>query len=570
MRVAYSSGIRLLALSAWSLVAGQAASAQTIAITGGTVFPVGAPKIERGTVLIANGRITAVGASVTVPAGATIIDATGKWVTPGLVNAMTTLGLNEAGGPQFSGGYSDTRARTVDGVAATFDAVDGINPASTFIRPTSQDGITTVGVFPEGNWVAGRGSMIDLHGATLSAMVRQRHVGMMLNFDAGAANAGARGAMVARLRTLLEEVGWYALYEKEAARARTRTLTTTPDQLAALLPVVRGTMPLVVVANRASDIRAMLELAREHRLKVIIAGGAEAWQVARELAAAKVPVMVGALNNIPQSFDALGQRQENAALLRAAGVAVSIIGNGPGDPASYNVRNIRQEAGNAVAYGMSWDEALRAVTLAPAEALGVVNRVGTLASGMDANVVVWDGDPFEFSTKATHVYIRGVLQQGASRQDELQARYKTLPPSFAQPSTGQLPAGSPPAASAMTNETATIEGAWTLVRLSGRSASPAVSAALANSATRAPTLTFSSGRVSGFGGCNRYTGSVTIADASRLTFGAMASTRMACAGAAGAIESAFLATLSTVTAYRVSAGSLELRDANGVVATFTR
>ena len=130
------------------------------------------------------------------------------------------------------------------------------------------------------------------------------------------------------------------------------------------------------------------------------------------------------MNNIPQSFDALGQRQENASLLRAAGVSVSLMGNGPGDPASFNVRNIRQEAGNAVAYGMTWEDALRAITLAPAEAFGVADRVGALRVGADADVVVWDGDPFEFATRATSVFIRGVLQTGTSRQDELTARYK--------------------------------------------------------------------------------------------------------------------------------------------------
>ena len=170
----------------------------------------------------------------------------------------------------------------------------------------------------------------------------------------------------------------------------------------------------------------MLALRQRDRLplKLIIVGAAEGWQVAAELAAAKVPVMVGAMSNIPSSFEELGTRQENAALLRAAGVPVVLIGNGPGDSENFNVQNIRQEAGNAVAYGMSWDDALHAVTLAPAEAFGLADKLGSLRTGREANVVIWDGDPFEFSTRAEQVFIRGVKQGGKSRQDELVERYK--------------------------------------------------------------------------------------------------------------------------------------------------
>lgn len=399
--------------------------AQTIAITGGTVYPVSGPKIANGTVIIRNGKVVAVGANIPVPADAQRVDATGKWVTPGLVNGFTTLGLNEGGGPQFSGGYDDSQAKVPDGISASFEAVEGLNPASTFIRPASQDGITSVGVWPGGNWVVGRGAIVHLSGATAEQMMLKRSVGMLLTFDAGAASSGARGAMLARLRELLTDAKQYRLRKAQYETGASRTFAASRAQLEALQPVVAGAMPLVVIADRASDIHAILGVAREFSLKLVLLSGAEAWQLGAELAAAKVPVFVGALNNIPQSFDALGGRQENASLLRAAGVSVSLMGNGPGDGLSFNVRNIRQEAGNAVAYGMTWDDALRAITLSPAEAFGVADRVGALRVGADADVVVWDGDPFEFATRATSVFIRGVLQTGASRQDELTARYKT-------------------------------------------------------------------------------------------------------------------------------------------------
>jgi imidazolonepropionase-like amidohydrolase len=151
--------------------------------------------------------------------------------------------------------------------------------------------------------------------------------------------------------------------------------------------------------------------------------------IAPKLAAAHVAVITGAMNNIPTTFDTLNQRQENAALLRRAGVEVILVGNaGGGDEEGFNARNVKFEAGNAVAYGMSHDDALRAVTLAPATALGVADRVGTLAPGKDANVVVWSGDPFEFSTAVEHVFVRGREYQDRSRQDLLTERYRRLPP----------------------------------------------------------------------------------------------------------------------------------------------
>lgn len=409
------------------------ASAQTIAITGGTVFPVSSPRIERGTVLITAGRITAVGANVTIPAGAERIDATGKWVTPGLINAATNLGLTEGGSPQFSGGYNDTRATGVKGISASFNAWEGINPVSTLIAPTRQDGITTVLVGPAGGLIGGRAAFVDLAGPTVASMVVRAPVAMVATFDATAGSLQSRGELIGALRDLLTDARTYAARRAAYEANQTRTFAASKADLEALQPVLAGTMPLVVGVDRESDIRSVLALGRQFGLKLVLFGAAEAWQLAAELKAANVPVMVGAMSNIPGSFNTLGMRQENAALLRAAGVNVTLIGNGPGDVTTFNVRNIRQEAGNAVAYGMTWDDALRAITLAPAEVFGVADRIGSLQAGRAANVVVWSGDPFEFGTRAERVYIRGALQTGRSRQDELAERYRRLPPGFREP-----------------------------------------------------------------------------------------------------------------------------------------
>lgn len=567
-------------LQAQASGAQQAAGNRVIAITGGTVYPASGPKIENGTVIISDGRISAVGRNITIPSGATRVDASGKWVTPGLFDAMTTLGLNEGGSPQFSGGYNDAQATASDQMAATFDVVDGLNPANTFIRPTTEDGITTVAVFPTGNWIAGQGSVIDLDGSSVDDMLVRRGVGIQINLTAQASGTGARAAMWARLRALLDDAVQYRDRAAQSGGAAAVSATiaagassTSRLQLQALQGVVAGSMPLVAAVDRASDIRAILAIAKLYNLKLIIASGAEAWEVADELAAARVPVMVGALNNIPETFDKLGQRQENAGLLRAAGVDVSIIGNGPGGPTAFNVRNLRQEAGNAVAYGMAWDDALKAVTLAPALALGVETQVGSLTPGTQGNVVVWDGDPFEFSTRATHVYIRGMLQTSASRQDELVARYKTLPAQFSQPNTGSSPAGSPSRSGAGASGPAddrALRGDWTLVTLTG-------TASIEGLDGKQPTLSFGDGRASGFAGCNRFNGGYTLApgelsaaSVAGLHFGALASTMMACVGAGDAVERAYHAMLVRVTRVAVNAGSLTLRDDRGVLAVYRK
>ena len=403
-------------------------AAQTIAITGGKLYPVSGPPIENGTVVITNGKITAVGANVPIPAGAQRVDATGKWVTPGLFDAATILGAQEVG---FSGGYQDNGAKGEKGVAASFKVWESINPANTFIPMTRRDGITTVGVVPTQGYVQGQAAVIDLLEGDVAQMVVRAPVAMLGDFsNPQSAEAGARGELYQKWRDLLRDAKAYSLRKTQYEANQSRTFVASKGNLEALQPVLAGTMRLWLLADRASDIEAALALAREFTIKIVIVGGAEAWKVADKLAAANVPVMAGAMNNIPASFSTLGQRQENAGLLRAAGVAVALVGNGPGDEESYNVRDIRQEAGNAVAYGMKWDDALRAITLAPAEVAGVADKVGSLRVGRSANVVVWSGDPFEFATRAEHVFVHGVEYTGRTREEELTDRYKSKPPTY--------------------------------------------------------------------------------------------------------------------------------------------
>ena len=405
------------------------ASAQTIAITGGTVYPVSGPKIENGTVIIRDGRIAAVGAGIAIPGDAQRVDARGKWVVPGFINSATTLGLSEAGGPQFSGGYNDVSARGESGISAAFEAWKGLNPANTMFGPTRDEGVTSVVVAPGGGMVRGTVALIDLVDApSAGEMLRKGPAAMLGNFgNPGSGQTNSRAEYWAKWRTLLDDVKAYQARRTAFESGDTRAFLASKADLEALVPVVAGEMPLILEVERSSDILEALAFAKAYGLKLWLAGAAEGWMVAREIAAAGVPVLTGAMNNIPTDFASLGARQENAALLRAAGVTVILIGNGPGDASSFNVRNIRQEAGNAVAYGMSWEDALRAITIVPAEVMGVADRVGAIAVGRDANLAIWSGDPFEFSSVAERVFVRGREFTAKSRQDLLTERYRTLP-----------------------------------------------------------------------------------------------------------------------------------------------
>jgi imidazolonepropionase-like amidohydrolase len=411
------------------------AAAQTVAITGGTVYPVSGPKIENGTVLIRDGRIVAVGTDVRIPEGAQRIDATGKWVTPGLINAATQLGVVEVGAVAET---RDVSARGQDQVAAAFTVWDGFNPASVLLAASRNDGVTSAGVIPGGGIIAGQAALVDLVQGQVTDMVRRAPVGMVATmtpvssgFGGAAAGPTSRGELQVRVRELLSDARAYSRNRAAYERGQSRELAASRADLEALIPVVEGRLPLLIEADRASDIDGALRLAREFKLKIMIGGGAEAYVMAEELAKARVPVLTGAMNNIPGTWTTLGARQENVALLRKAGVPVAIIGNaGGGDEETYNARNVRYEAGNAVSYGATWDEALRSVTLTPAEIYGAAERVGSLEAGKDANVVVWSGDPFEFLTRAEHVFIRGRSVKSPSRQDMLMQRYKTLPPAY--------------------------------------------------------------------------------------------------------------------------------------------
>ncbi len=393
-----------------------------IAITNGTVYPVSSASISNATVLIRDGVIVAVGAGISIPADAWTIDATGKIVTPGLINSTTELGLIEISQVRST---NDASAKGSNNIAASFKVWDGLNPASALFAPTRNEGVTSVIVVPRGGLISGQAAAIDLVSGRSSDMIRRAPVAMVGQVGSSTdAGTSARGELIGKLRTLFDDVKFYVLHRLEYDRASSRTLAAAKGDLEALIPVIEGRMSLMIEANQMDEIDAALALAHDYHLKLMISGGAEAWLCADRLAAAHIPVLTGAMSNIPESFAALNQRQENAGLLRRAGVTVVLVGNGDGGEEQFNARNIKYDAGNAVAYGMTHDDALRAVTLSPAEVFGLSDRIGSLQPGKDANIVIWSGDPFEFSTQVEHVFIRGREVREPSRQDLLIERYR--------------------------------------------------------------------------------------------------------------------------------------------------
>lgn len=414
----------LLAAASLPLLAAAPLAAQgVVAIEGGTVYTMTGAPIEGGTVLIRDGRIAAVGRNVAVPAGARRVDARGKRVTPGLFEAHTRTGLTEVGSIPETNDFVLTD-RDEDQVMAAFDVADGLNPHSLVIPVTRIAGVTTAVAAPGGGGlIRGKGVVIDLAGDDARDMLVRGPVAMYaaLGESVEGASGGARGGATMRLREVLEDARAYARNRSDFERGSTREFAASRLDLQALQPVLQGRLPLVVEAHRAADLRTALRLADEYGFKLILLGASEGWMVADEIARARVPVIVKVLQNLPASFERLGSRYDNAALLRRAGVQVAIT-----TADTHNARNVRQEAGNAVAYGLPYDEALRAVTLVPAQIFGVADTHGSLAPGKVADVVVWDGDPLEVMTSVEHVFIGGREVPLRSRQTELSDRYRRI------------------------------------------------------------------------------------------------------------------------------------------------
>lgn len=404
------------------------AAAQDLAVTNAKlIIGDGSAPIEGGTVVIRAGRVVAAGAGVAVPAGVRVVDAGGKYVTPGIFAGFTRMGIVEVDGVDETNDTAAARAP----FNAALDVAPAVNPRSSPLAINRLEGVTRAVVAPDnssGSIFAGQGAVIDL-GNDMDAVSKARAFQFMEFGEAGAqAAGGSRAAAHAMLRNALFEVRDYVRNPASFADRGKDALLTRADA-EALVPVVQGRMPLLVHAERASDILGVLALKRDMpALRIVLVGASEGWTVAAQIAAARVPVIASALVDLPERFEQLAATQSNIGRMKAAGVLVGI--GTIGQDEARQARWEKQFAGNLVALtrlqgasGLNWDEAFATITARPAEALGLGEEFGSLRAGRRGDLVVWDGDPLEIGSAAVKVVIDGVEQPMTSRQTRLRDRY---------------------------------------------------------------------------------------------------------------------------------------------------
>ncbi len=413
------------------------ASAQTIAIVGGTVHTVGpAGTIENATILIEDGVITAVGKNISTPSGATIINAAGKIVTPGLFTPYGQLGLVEIGN---SAGPLDALQRG-EQFTAGFEIADAFNPRSTLIAVNRIEGVTRALIAPQAgrtdeqgrssHVISGLAAVVNL--GDQPGHIDKRAAALVVSLgERGSRLAGAsRVSALLVLRNALDEAIDYRANKNAFERGQRRDYIYSIADLEALQGVLTGDIPLLAHVERASDMEVLIRLTAQYGIRAIIMGGTEAWMIADQLAAAHIPVLMAPTANLPANFDRINARRDAAGLLVSAGVKIGFAGP---QSQTHNARNITQSAGNAVSEGLSWDDALRAITLAPAEIYGLADQIGSIEAGKQADIIIWPGDPLELTNYPEKVFIKGNSISMVSRQTLLRDRYL-------QTDTGKPPA----------------------------------------------------------------------------------------------------------------------------------
>ncbi len=436
-RIARIVALAILVLCAQSALA-QSAPA-VYAIQGAKIFTLAGAPIESGTVVIRDGKIAAVGANIEVPAGAQVIDGKGLEVYPGMFDPITQMGLNEVGAVAATVDLDELGDYNPDVVAAT-----AVNPASAHIPVTRASGITEVIATPgiagfderSGGLIPGQASAFSLAGWTMDEMQLNRSVAMVINwpsidtrsFDFATFSikekpfADAKkdyDKSISELSDLLDRARHYAQAQsKGSASAYERDL-----KLEALSPVVEGKLPVLIVAQRARDIRNAVEFCAKQNLKMILAGGDEAWKVKDLLKEKEISVILGPSERLPSEEDtAYDKPMTQPSELFEAGIPFAF--------SSFDTsfsRRLSQYAGTAVGYGLPHDEALKAVMLNAAQIFGLADRVGTIEPGKLANIIVTDGDPLEIKTQLRYLFIKGQLTSTDNRHRQLYEQYRKRP-----------------------------------------------------------------------------------------------------------------------------------------------
>ncbi len=407
----------------------------TFAITNARIVTVSGATIENGTVVIQDGKIASVGgANVSVPANAERIDGKGLSVFPGMIDAATNLGLAEiSGGVPASVDVAETG--TMNANAKAYLAV---NPHSSHVNVTRVNGITTVLSMPAGGAIAGQATVINLNGSTQAEMAIVPNFGLVINFPRISTFGGfnpatgpqtidfneavkRRDTQLESLKKIFTDTENYARAHEAYAKDKTLPFPETDIRLEAMIPYMRGERPVIFTAERERDIRGVVKFVEDMRIKGILVGGQEAWKVADGLRKNNIPVIYTNIYNLPvRNDDAYDFLFETPSKLQQAGVKFAISTGNDGA----EVRDLPYHAGLAGAYGLSKEEALKSVTLYPAQILGLGDRLGSIEVGKIANIVVADGDILEPRTNIKHLFINGRKLPLTSRHTELYEAFK--------------------------------------------------------------------------------------------------------------------------------------------------
>jgi imidazolonepropionase-like amidohydrolase len=401
-------------------------SGSLLAITNAVLHPITGPEIGKGTLLVAGGRIVALGAEIAIPAGARTLDAAGRHVYPGLIALDTSVGLLEIGSVPATDDRSESGGNQPDVRTAA-----SVNADSAHIGVTRTNGITRVQTAPRGGGpLLGQSAVMRLCGDTWEEMLTLDRDMLHLRFpnvpNETKTGKDAKGAKEAKdpeeiepLRSAFEEAREYGRL-RELAKDGKAVAPVFDPRLEALVAYARGEKTVALHASNAATILRALRFAKDQKLKCVLYGADEGWKVAEEIAREKVPVAVGPVLALPSAReDPYDARYANPAVLARAGVPIAITAAN-----DENTRNLAFHAAMACAFGLPHEEALRALTYYPARILGIEADFGSLAPGKVADVILTSGDVLEAASTVDYVFIDGVQQPLGNRQSELYERYR--------------------------------------------------------------------------------------------------------------------------------------------------
>ncbi|MCI0531480.1 MAG: amidohydrolase family protein [candidate division Zixibacteria bacterium] len=400
---------------------------RTIALTGGFVHPVSSTGFVNGTVIFTGGKITAVGKNIPIPPDATVIDASGKHIYPGIIDAYSVIGLIEVESVRGTRDIEETGR-----INPNVRAEAAVNPESEIIPVTRANGVTTALVTPRGGTISGQSALMMLDGWTWEDMLLKAPVGMHLNWPSLTINTAwwveeteeEQKAEQKKALEAIEDALKQARAYKKAKQSESKAgvpFHNTDLRWEAMIPVLEKKIPLIVSAWEARQIQDAIAWAEQEDLRIIIWGGYDSWRVAALLKSKNIPVIISGTHNTPnRSWEAYDLPYSLPKKLYESGVRFCIAG---GDAS--NERNLPYQAATAAAYGLPKDEALKALTLYPAQILGVEDRLGSLEAGKDATLIVTTGDPLETATQIEMEFIQGKKVDLTSRHTRLYDKYRT-------------------------------------------------------------------------------------------------------------------------------------------------